>query len=176
MKTKAENFQSRWGDPELDDPGYITIPGFIMRNYAKFVYAGHDPQKEGNVVGLLADEFVVLSHIMAFKYDVAGSEAKPSLATVAAQPGRHITNIRRTVKRMEEKGIVKVTPVAGQPNIYDFGELVRQCRQYERTPSVHTRGSVDASTSADAHTTPSVYPSKPPSDTPVEEYKKEKKK
>jgi hypothetical protein len=149
---------SRWGDDELDDSQYITIPGFVLRNYHKFV---HDGQR----VGLTPDEFQAFVHIMSFKYDVVGSEAAPSLQTVAEQCGKHVSSLRRSVKRLKEKSALKVDDRPGKPSAYDFGELVRQCREFEQA----CKESVNATPSADANTTPSADASIPLAQTLAEE-------
>jgi len=153
-KATNDEFVSRWGDSELDDKQYASVPGWILRNYHKFT------DTEGETVGLSADEFQVMVHIMSFKYDVANAEARPSLKTVAEQVGKHISSVRRTVKRMEDKGALKVDrKKKGHPNTYDFGELARQCRAFDAQAVVNE--CVNATPSVDATPTPSVHASTP---------------
>lgn len=154
-KQLSDEFVSRWGDKELDDTQYITIPGWILRNYSSFT------TRNGEKVGLTADEFQTMVHIMSFKYDVPGSEAKPSLKTIAQQMGKHETSVRRTVKRLEEKGVLSVDRShRGKPNVYDFRELTRQCRYFEgireKTPSVDATPSVHASSTPSVDATPDL--------------------
>src|SRR3990172_7978295 len=106
-KEPSDEFVSRWGDKELDDTQYITIPGWILRNYSLFT---HNSKK----VGLTPEEFQILVHIMSFKYDVPGSEARPSLQTIATQTGKHVTSVSRTVKHLEEKGALRVQRIKGK--------------------------------------------------------------
>lgn len=164
-------FNSRWGDAELDDKQYAFVPGWIMRQYHRFQYAGEDASLRGETVGLAADEFQVMVHIMSFKYDTPEAVARPSLVTIAEQMGKHVSSIRRTVKRLKEKGALQVQPQEGKPSVYDFGELARQCRQYEK--DAHASPSVDARTSTDAKGTPSVDASTPLAYTLGEDLKKE---
>lgn len=150
-RKKSEEFQSRWGDSELDDKGYLYIPGWIMRHYHKV------KNKDGETVGLTPNEFTFLSHVMCFKYDVPSAQAKPSLETIAKLIGRHVSNIRKWKQSLEDKGLLKVTYVDGMPSIYDFAELVKQCRQFESeitTPSEITRGSKIAKTTPSEITSP----------------------
>lgn len=167
----SDLFTSRWGDAELDDKQYAFVPGWIMRHYHRFEYAGEDTNQRGKKVGLTPDEFQVMVHIMSFKYDAPEAEARPSLMTIAEQMGKHVSSVRRTVKRLKEKGALKVQPKEGKPSVYDFGELARQCRQYEK--NMHATTSVDASTSTDAKGTPSVDASTPLAYTLGEDIKKE---
>ena len=164
-------FMSRWGDAELDDKQYAYVPGWILRHYHKFEYAGADQAQHGKAVGITADEFQVMVHIMSFKYDAPDAEARPSLMTIAEQMGKHVSSVRRTVKRLKDKGALKVELQDGKPSVYDFGELASQCRRFER--GTHATPSVDASTSADARTTPSVDASTPLAYTLDEDIKKE---
>jgi hypothetical protein len=137
-KRKSEHFQSRWGDDELDDNGYLYVPGWIMRNYHQL------KNKKGEVVGLTPNEFTFLCHVMCFKYDVPTAQAKPSLETIAERVGRHVSNVRNWKDSLIEKGFLSVTPIEGRPSVYDFAPLVKQCRKLEgenATPSEITRGS-----------------------------------
>lgn len=122
-----ETFISRWGDPDLDDYGYVHVPGFIMRHYHRF------KDGRGQEVGLTPREFAFMCHVMAFKYDVAGAQARPSLATVATRMGRHLSNVKDVRRDMERKGAMIVISGAeeGKPNVYSFQPLTAQCRLYE---------------------------------------------
>lgn len=137
-KQKPEHFQSRWGDNELDDSGYLYVPGWIMRHYHQL------KNKKGEVTGLTPNEFTFLCHVMSFKYDVPAAQAKPSLETIAERAGRHVSNVRNWKDSLIEKGLLIVTHIEGKPSIYDFAELVKQCRKLaseNTTPSEVTRGS-----------------------------------
>ena len=159
-KAGKKTFISRWGDPELDDKQYVTIPGFVLRQYHK--------------LGLTADEFQVMAHIMSFKYDLEGAQASPSLLTIAKHVGRHVSSVRRTIRRLrEDREVLTVIERPGLSSIYDFGELVRRCREYEQeecvnappaaehTLSVHATPSASATPSVDAKGTPSVHAKTP---------------
>lgn len=128
-KTKApkeESFAPRWGDDDLDDKGYVTVPGWILRNYHLFVY-------DGKQVGITPIEFAFIVHVMSFKWDVIESQAKPSLMTIAERMGRHPTNIHATKRSLVHKGAMEVKSgqSTGKPNIYSFAGLCRQCRIFE---------------------------------------------
>jgi hypothetical protein len=129
-----ENFTPRWGIAQLDDKGYCHIPGFIMRNASKFVYKGKDPTKRDKTVGISTQEFTVMCQIMSFKFDVATAEAKPSLSRIARYMGCSVDSVRRAKNSMEEKGAlcVEYHGHEGMPNVYDFGELARQCFVFEQ--------------------------------------------
>lgn len=122
-----EQFISRWGDPELDDKQYLTIPGWILRNYHKFV-----DLQTGEIVGLTAQEFAVMSHIMAFHFDSERGGARPSLNTVAEYMGVSLNTVRRSKNSLELKGALRVEYHKGKPSSYSFAELSRQCRKLER--------------------------------------------
>lgn len=122
----SERFISRWGDAELDDQQYVSIPGWILRNYHKFV----DIQT-GETVGLSANEFAVMCHIMAFRYDSLKGEAKPSLVTISEYMGVSDDSVRRAKRSMELKGALRVEYHPGEPSVYSFAEVSRQCRKLE---------------------------------------------
>jgi hypothetical protein len=166
MSARTETFISRWGDAELDDRQYVSVPGWILRHYHKF----SDP--DGNIVGLTADEFQIMLHIMSFKFDVPGAEARPGIPTIAEQVGKTVRSIQRTIKRMEEKGALTVDrSKKGHPNTYDFGGMVRQCRQYEHAALTNK----DANVTPDVHVTPTpdVHVTPPLTYTSPEDQKKE---
>ena len=100
MSKRKSEFVSRWGDNDLDDTGYLYVPGWIMRHYHNLKNA------KGETVGLSPNEFTFLSHVMCFKYDVPTSEAKPSLETIADRVGRHVSNIRKWKDTLVEKGLL----------------------------------------------------------------------
>lgn len=124
---KRESFTPRWGDPELDDYQWLNIPGFIMRNYWQIT------DKKGIEVGLTPQEFTFIAHIMAFKYDVPGSIAAPSILKIARRMGRTSATVHNIKNGLIDNGILKIESgqELGVPNIYDFSELVRQCREIE---------------------------------------------
>ena len=141
-KPTQETFVSRWGDPELDDRQYARIPGFIMRNYHLF-----RDTTTGKEVGLSPQEFTVMSHIIAFKFDLPDAEAKPGLNEIARRMGRDIDSVRRAKNSMEDKGAMTVEYRDGETSVYSFPELVRQCRKFEtekNTPRKNARGSKNA--------------------------------
>lgn len=121
-----ESFAPRWGDDDLDDKGYVTVPGWILRNYHLFTH-------EGKQVGITPIEFAFIVHVMSFKWDIVESQAKPSLMTIAERMGRHPTNIHATKRSLMDKGAMDVVSgkSAGKPNIYSFAGLCRQCRIFE---------------------------------------------
>jgi hypothetical protein len=121
-----EMFVSRWGDTELDDKQYAWIPGFIMRNYRKFKHV-----ETGEVVGITTQEFTVMSHIIAFKFDIADGDARPGLATIATYMGVSVDSVRRAKNSLKNKGAMCVEEHPGKPSSYSFPELVRQCRLCE---------------------------------------------
>lgn len=113
--------RSRWGNPILDDWGYVDIPGWILRNYHK--------------CGVSPLEMMFVAHVMSFKYDAAGNQpenaAKPALTTIAEYMGRAVTNIRRMRRSLEEKGLLEVTFVGGECSEYNFAGLTNRCLQFE---------------------------------------------
>lgn len=163
--SKDENFAPRWGDDDLDDKGYVTVPGWILRNYHLFRY--QDKQ-----VGITPIELAFIVHVMSFKWDVVESQAKPSLHTIAERMGRHITNVHATKRGLVIKGAMEVDSgqKAGKPNIYSFAGLCRQCRMFEAL-----RSSENATPPNSENATPGVVKTLPKEDKPIKESKKEKK-
>ena len=121
----SDEFHSRWGDDELDDKGYLNVPGYVMRHYNKFTNG------EGKRVGLGSRGFEFMSQVMSFKWDRGDSEAKPSLSTVAERMGLDVRSVRRIARTLAESGAMTVIPQPGKPNIYEFGRLVKQCRKHQ---------------------------------------------
>lgn len=109
---------------------------------ARFIYKGKDPEKRGKTVGITTQEFTVMCQIMSFKFDVPSAEAKPSLARIAGYMGCSVDTVRRAKNSMEEKGAlcVEYHGHEGQPNVYDFGELARQCLAFEQETPAKLQG------------------------------------
>lgn len=113
-----DGFSFRWGVPWLDDKGYIEIPGFIKRNYAK--------------LGVKPVEMMLIAHLSSYKYDTPKGQARPSLKTIAAEMGYQQDNqVRKMVKRLAENDILTVTEVPGYEHIYNFKNLAEKCMQLE---------------------------------------------
>lgn len=116
-------FHSRWGDEELDEKGWLRVPGFIMEHYHAF------QNTKGETVGLGTRGFEFMSQVMSFKWDVPGSEARPSLETIADRMGMTVRGVQRIVKQLRDSGAMLVISQSGKPNVYEFRPLVEQCRK-----------------------------------------------
>jgi hypothetical protein len=125
MEQKERSFESRWGDNELDS-GYVMIPGFILKHCA--------------AAGVTPDELAFIVQAMSFKWDVPGSQSRPSIGTLAQRLGKSVDTARRIKNSLIDKGLLNIQPqtadngFSNAPDILNFGKLVRQCRALENTP------------------------------------------
>jgi hypothetical protein len=106
-------YSFRWGIPLLDDLGYIPIYLFMLDNYHMV---------------LTRDEFLLVVHLAAYKYEKEGSKSYPSQDTVARKMGyAHRNSVNRLVRSMKDKGMLLVTENPGHTVEYDakpFSELM----------------------------------------------------
>ena len=112
-------FNFRWGAPWLDDKGYIQIPGFIKRHYAK--------------LGIKPAEMMLVAHLSSYKYNTPNGKSRPSLKTIAEEMGyAKDSPVRRMVKRLEELDVLTVDRSRrGEPCTYDFKKLANKCMAIE---------------------------------------------
>jgi len=139
---KDYGFDFRWGIPELDDKGYIEIPGFIKRNYAK--------------LGVKPAEMMCIGHLSSYKYDSPKGEAQPSLATIAQEMGYSKSDpVRRMVRKLEKDNLLSVERIPGKPSTYNFGNLARGCLALEQgSPEMGTPQTRETSTPQTGGTVP----------------------
>lgn len=135
----GKDFAPRWGDEVADDHHYCHIPGYILRNYHKCVALKDVTNKAGKVIirrGELAkvdmQDMMFVIHVMAFKYDVKKSAARPGLPTIAEYAGIHVTSVRRIKQRLVDLGLLDITSAIGLADVYNFKGLHEQCVRLER--------------------------------------------
>ena len=137
MVTKKNGFVERWGkdaeDLPFEDSYYARVPGFIAMNYHQFRRAKPGDPKEGEVVGLSANEFTYMTLVMAFKFDVAGATASPSDERMATLMGLSTKTIQRIKRSLKNKGAMTIRQDGSGRNNYVFDEVVRQCRMIQET-------------------------------------------
>lgn len=109
----TNTFVSRWGIPELDDYRWLNIPGFIMRNWSKFVSI---------------QEWSFILQVMSFKYDSANGQASPSLETITEELGyKNIRSVQIIKKKLADKNLLEITERPGLTDIYDFKKFAQKC-------------------------------------------------
>jgi len=113
-----EQFSFRWGVSWLDDTGWISVPGFIKRHYAQ--------------VGVKPIEMMLICHLSSYRFESARGESKPSLVTVSIEMGyKSDSQVRAMVRRLKKLGLLTVTHVSGETNIYEFKGLAMRCMELE---------------------------------------------
>ncbi len=133
---------SRWGESPLPyDHEYCPIPGWVRRNLRYFTNRRLILNKEtgdveqhpdfGRQVGLTRCESRLFFEIMSHKYDRENSRCQVRLKTVADNLGITIRAVQMLLKNLKDKGAVKVIHIDASPNIYDWSELIQQCKEYE---------------------------------------------
>lgn len=114
----SNNFKSRWGLSILDDYRYLTIPGFIMRNWAKFVSV---------------QEWVFIQQVMSFKYDSENGAAMPSLETISLEMGYKTTRtVQKQKSELIKRGLMTEIIRPGETSIYEFQGFAEKCLQAEQ--------------------------------------------
>lgn len=135
-------YTSRWGEfPLPHDHGYIPIPGWVSRNLRYFTNrvmvrdeVTGDVREHpdfGKQVGITRCERSLIYHIMAHKFDYANSQAQVALNDIAHVLGVSRREIQYLRANLVRKGALRVISVEGKPNVYDFSELINQCKEYE---------------------------------------------
>jgi hypothetical protein len=111
----SDTFFSRWGIKDLDDERWLNVPGFIMRNWSKFVTVA---------------EWAFILQVMSYKYDTEKGAAKPSLSSIQNEMGYdQIRSVQRLKSSLIEKGLLKVTWVPGYPDTYYFNSFTKGCKE-----------------------------------------------
>ena len=103
----------RWGCPTSDD-GFVQVPNFVLRQYAK--------------VGLTGQEFLVILHLAAYRYETPGSTSFPAVATLASEMGCSERYIQRLLTRLEKKGMVRRHYREGRTTVYDVSGYAEAAR------------------------------------------------
>lgn len=113
----TNTFVSRWGIPELDDYRWLNIPGFIMRNWSKFVSI---------------QEWSFILQIMSFKFDSENGQASPSLETITDELGyKNVRSVQTLKKSLVKKGLLEITERSGFTDIYNFKIFAKKCHSQE---------------------------------------------
>jgi hypothetical protein len=138
----SETFVSRWGIEGLDDKRWIQIPGFIMRNWSKFVTVA---------------EWAFILQVMSYKYDSEKGEARPSLTSIQNEMGYdQIRSVQRLKSSLIEKKMLTVTWVPGYPDTYYFTGFAKSCKEADElrdkkdTPKTSLEGEMTKKTEGDA--------------------------
>lgn len=138
--TDNEKFISRWGDSELDDHHYLHIPGWVLRHLNKFTNVGVSIKNGdkavfskdiGKISEITPSEYMFMSFVMSFKFDGVNGNAAPDLNDIALMMSRERNAIQKIKQSLVDKGALTVTYRNGKTSIYDFSELIRQCRLWE---------------------------------------------
>jgi hypothetical protein len=99
-------FSFRWGIPVLDNLPYTILYHFLLDHYAEL---GVDPL-----------EMMFIIHLSQFRHETPDGKAAPGLATIAALMGyKDEQQVRRIKHRLMAKGLLRVTPQSGFPDVYD---------------------------------------------------------
>lgn len=96
-------------NPLILADGFTTIPNRIIDRFA--------------VIGMTPTEYTMFLAIIRFQYGDA--DPWPGLDLIANKIGRHIRTVERYIKRLEQKGFLRVTrgelnPYGSTTNQYDF--------------------------------------------------------
>ncbi len=90
----------------VDKLPYTILYHFLLDHYAEL---GVDPL-----------EMMLIIHLSQFRHETPDGKASPGLATIAALMGyKDEQQVRRIKHRLMEKGLLRVTPQSGFPDVYD---------------------------------------------------------
>ncbi len=107
-------YDFRWGMPVLDESkNGQFLYDFMLKTYSE--------------VGASHEEFLLILHLMAFRYNVSGSESKPSLNTIAIEMGLTPQRVYQIVFSLENKGLLLVERHPGRPSNYTGLPLAEAC-------------------------------------------------
>ena len=107
-----ERFSFRWGIPWLD-ADFMQVPHIFFDHYVE--------------AGATRVEFLCFLHLARFKFESARGRSRPSLSTIAKQMGVTVREVQYLIRSLEDKGLLIITAIPGQPNDYCFENFARVC-------------------------------------------------
>ena len=106
----------RWGVAILEaSEERQPLYDFMLKNYI--------------ALGVTQEEFLLILHLMAYRYNSVRGESRPSLETIAKEMGVSDTRVRQLVKSLEGKAMLTVCRRDGNTSLYEARPFAIACLQ-----------------------------------------------
>jgi predicted transcriptional regulator len=115
-QNSISSFEQKWS-PEIAQYSFTQIPNLLIN------CQGH--------LGISDNELVTLMQLISFWFEHDG-QIYPSIARLSKYSKKGYSTIQARLKRLHNKGLVKIVPNNGNNNYYDIVPLINKLYEHQK--------------------------------------------